>query len=87
MSESDTPSYEEQWQELDEKTIMVQMLIELQQIRMTLQDTQGETRTGSSDTYECDRCGATVLEDERKDHAITQHKCPPDLAKGMFTLQ
>jgi len=60
MSESDTPSYEEQWQELDEKTIMVQCLIELQQIRMTLQDTQGETRTGSSDTYECDRCGARI---------------------------
>jgi hypothetical protein len=84
---SDPSDYEEQWQELDEKTIMVQCLMELQQIRMTLQDTQSETRTTERDTYECDRCGATVMEDERQDHAITQHKCPPDMAETMFTEQ
>jgi len=37
--------------------------------------------------YECDHCGATVKADERKDHALSQHKAPPDMMDTLFTRQ
>ncbi|AFH22750.1 hypothetical protein OSG_eHP34_00085 [environmental Halophage eHP-34] len=78
----------EQWDDLDDKTLLVQILMELKAIRMRLpEDTSQEQHTDTTTMYECDHCGATVKADERKDHALSQHKAPPDMMDTLFTRQ
>ena len=84
MSEQD---FEQQWDDLDDKVILVQILTELQQIRMALtgaaQDSQ--TNRNSEPMYECKRCGTQVTQGEKERHAYKQHKAPSDMLGGMFT--
>jgi len=77
----------EQWENLDDKTLLVQILMELKAIRMRLPEDTTEHQEQSTAMYECDHCGATVKADERKDHALTQHKAPPDMMDTLFTRQ
>jgi len=76
--------YSEQYEDLEEKDILIGILTELQQIRVMLQTRD----TGDDDTpptYACDRCGAEVPEDKRAAHARDAHKAPADMADKMFT--
>ena len=84
MSEQD---FEQQWDDLDDKVILVQILTELQQIRMALtQGRQGtQTDRKSESMYECKRCGEQVTQGEKERHAYKQHKAPTDMVGGMFT--
>ena len=79
--------FEQQWDDLDDKVILVQILTELQQIRMAL--TQGrqhpQTDRNSAPMYECKRCGTQVTQGEKERHAYKQHKAPTDMVGGMFT--
>ena len=77
----------EQWDELDDKTVLVQILMELKAIRMRLPEDTTEQHTDTTTMYECDHCGATVKAEERKDHALSQHKTPPDIMETIFTRQ
>ena len=83
MSEQD---FEQQWDDLDDKVILVQILTELQQIRMALTGpTQGsQTDRNSATMYECKRCGEQVTQGEKERHAMNAHKCPADMVDGMF---
>lgn len=84
MTEQD---FEQQWDDLDDKVILVQILTELQQIRMALTDaTQSpQTDRSSEPMYECKRCGKQVLQREAEQHARRQHKAPVDMVGSMFT--
>lgn len=79
--------YEDEWEQLDEKVILAQILTELQQIRLALTDAE----TGASDDagdpteYRCRKCQTTVPADARADHARDTHKAPADMADSMFT--
>jgi len=64
----------------NEKELLVGILTELQQIRLTLQDTQTPEPV---DEYICKRCGKTVAESDRKKHAET-HNYPTDHAGQLF---
>ena len=84
MTEQD---FEDQWDGLDEKLILVQILSELQQIRMTLTDaTDDAQRDKNTDpTYRCLKCQATVEAPDRERHALNAHKTPADMVDGLFT--
>lgn len=81
---NDQEDYEQEWQELDEKVIMAQMLSELQQIRLLLQDSQ-EPQDTSHAMFECQRCSATVKPEDRERHALSKHKAPADMIDSLFT--
>ena len=83
MTEQD---FEDEWDGLDEKLILVQILTELQQIRMTLTDATDDAQRDSNTetTYRCRKCQATVEPSDRVRHAMNAHKCPADMVAGMF---
>ena len=83
MTEQD---FEDEWNDLDEKVILVQILTELQQIRMTLTDATDDAQRDSTKetTYRCRKCQATVEPSDRVRHAMNAHKCPADMVDGMF---
>jgi len=81
---SDPNDYAAEYDELDDKDILIGILTELQQIRVMLQARD----TGDDDTpptYACDRCDATVPKDKRAAHARDAHKAPPSMATEIFT--
>jgi len=75
---------EQEWQELDDKEILMGVLTELQQIRLLLQGAENGHEGTSESVYECTKCGTQVKKDERRDHAISSHKAPPDMVDGIF---
>ena len=83
MTESD---FEDEWADLDEKVILVQILTELQQLRMALTDATDDAQrdANAEPTYRCRKCQATVEESDRERHAMNAHKCPADMVAGMF---
>ena len=84
MTEQD---FEQQWDDLDDKVILVQILTELQQIRMALTKGRQDSQTDRNGElmYECKRCGKQVTQGEKERHAYKQHKAPTDMDGGMFT--
>ena len=84
---SDADGFEDQWNDLDEKVILAQMLTELQQIRLLLSDAESRAqRDGNGqDAYRCRKCDATVPAGDRERHARSQHKTPADMVDGLFT--
>ena len=75
--------FEAQWDDLDEKVILAQILTELQQIRVAIQG--ADTGAQESKSYECRKCGATVPMDARARHAREQHRAPPGAEDTLFT--
>lgn len=83
---TDTPNdYDAEWDELDEKVVLVQILAELQQIRRAVTDAEAED-TDDDTMYRCTRCpdGTTVAEADRARHAQKQHRAPPGGEMAMF---
>ena len=86
LSDKKSEQHEQAWKDLDEKVILVQILTELQQIRMTLTDATDDAQRDSNTktTYRCRKCQATVEPSDRVRHAMNAHKCPADMVAGMF---
>ena len=76
--------YSEQYDDLDDKDILIGILTELQQIRVMLQARETDT-DDTPPTYACDRCDAEVPKDKRATHARDAHKAPPSMATEIFT--
>jgi len=81
--------YADEWEQLDEKVILAQILTELQQIRLALTDAETGASRDSDDApteYTCTKCpGDTrVPAGERQRHAREQHKATEDMVDGMF---
>ena len=83
---TDADDFEDQWNDLDEKVILAQILTELQQIRLLLSDAESAAQNdgGEQDAYRCRKCDATVSAGDRGRHARSQHKAPADMVDGMF---
>ncbi len=85
----DEPSdrLQESWDDIDDKDILIQILAELQTIRVAMTDeTDIHTDTGTHEPqYNCDKCGGTIAKGDRETHARTAHKAPPSLAQDIFT--
>jgi Asp-tRNA(Asn)/Glu-tRNA(Gln) amidotransferase C subunit len=86
LSDEQKEQYEQQLEEVDTKALLASISAELTQIRMLLQDENKPDTTESKAMYRCTYmgCGETVREDERRDHGLTKHKAPPDLALDNF---
>ena len=84
---TDPDDFEDQWNDLDEKVILAQILTELQQIRLLLSDaeTDAQSDADEQDAYRCRKCDATVPAGDRERHARSQHKAPSDMVDGLFT--
>jgi len=86
---NDQDDYAEEWQDLDAKVILAQILTELQQIRMTLQNAETDAQSDSdADTmYRCTKCpdGTQVPKSDRERHARSEHNAPPGMAESLFT--
>ncbi|QAS68861.1 CCHC zinc finger protein [Haloferax tailed virus 1] len=86
--ESSNVSYEQQFEELDEKVVLVQILSELQAIRQLLTDAETDAQSDSSTeaTYRCTLCpgDVTVPEAKREAHAQSEHNAPPGMELEMF---
>lgn len=88
FSDEDIAEYEEQLEDTDLKALLVAQTAELKEIRYQLQVlNQGlrDTSERSGETvveYECVHCGAMIPEDERRQHAESQHNAPTDMALG-----
>lgn len=83
---TDSTDYEQEFEDLDETVILVQILAELQQIRMTLTTASDGAQSDASDdpAYRCRKCDTTVPADARERHAAETHKAPPGMADEMF---
>ena len=81
LTDDERAQYEREWEQLDEKVILAQILAELQQIRMALSDADTDA---SRDEWRCTKCGTTVDADDRARHAQGQHNAPPGLAAELF---
>ena len=85
---TDSPDdYDDQWNQLTEKTLLVQCVTELQQIRMLLQSQTQEPQTPDEQTYLCVKCDAEVTKDDREQHATGQHNAPSDMVKSLFVMK
>jgi len=82
------PDYEAEWEQLDEKVILAQILAELSQIRMLLDDAdaaQSDREDDATEMFRCTACVDTrVPADERARHAREQHKAPPGAEATLF---
>jgi len=85
----DWEDYEDQWQQLDEKVLLAQTVVELQRIRLLLEASVGGESGASDDSegevvYSCTRCEWTGTESERERHAKGEHNAPPGMVDGLF---
>jgi hypothetical protein len=86
LTDDERETYEAQWQQLDEKVILAQILTELQQIRLLLQNADSGAQSDADDaaTYRCRECQTTLPADARERHAREQHKAPPGMEERFF---
>lgn len=80
--------YAEEWQELDEKVLLVQLLAEQQRTNTLIEQLLGGDTTPSKDEatpmYRCELCDKEVKEEDRQRHAEGQHKTPPGAWDSVF---
>jgi transcription initiation factor IIE alpha subunit len=88
FTEEEREQLEEQYQEVDEKLIQIQILMELHAIRQALTEPQ-EAESGPT-VYTCTACGESVPAEKRSQHAANTHNAPPDVPVadlGLFAEQ
>jgi len=74
LTEDERQEYEEQLDQLTEKDLLLQILVELQTIRYYMQPQQEE-----SSNYRCKQCNEIVPEDGRSKHLQDSHGAPAEL--------
>ena len=87
FSDEELAEMEAQYKDLDPKVIQIQILVELQAIRMALTQPQGESET--TEVYTCNACQESIPSDELKSHAVTEHSAPADMPVedlGLYSL-
>lgn len=89
-AEGDEDDYEAQWDDLDGKVILAQLLAEQQRtnrlLAQALQDGAGDAERDAP-TYECTKCPGEVRvpAGDRERHARSEHNAPPDVVNALFT--
>jgi len=80
FSDDELDELEQQYEDLDPKLIQIQILMELQRIRVALSTPEPR---GESETVECSMCEKEIPESEKKDHA-EQHNTPPSMMDDLY---
>jgi len=87
---NDTDDFEQEWDDLDAKVILAQILSELQQIRMTLQnaETDAQSESDAETIYRCTKCpdDTHVPASDRERHARSEHNAPDGMVKSLFEV-
>jgi len=87
----DIDDYGQQWDDLDPKVLLAQLLAEQQRTNQLLTQVLDDTPTPTDDAqdatpmYDCRLCTDTVPEDDRERHARDNHAAPPGDADRLFT--
>jgi hypothetical protein len=85
---NDTDDFEQEWQDVDAKVILAQILAELQQIRMVLSNAESEAQSESDaeTMYRCTKCpGDTqVPAGDRERHAKAEHNAPESVIPSLY---
>lgn len=86
LTEDELQEYQNEFEDLSEKTILVSILFELQHIRFILQGGSERASGSESDSsdlwYECTFCLESVREDEREKHLRREHDSPGGVELG-----
>jgi len=79
-----TDDFEQQFEDVPDKVIQVQILMELRQIRELLAgDTdQPEAEPQQEPQFQCQRCNSEVPKSEVEDHASRQHNWDSSLGSA-----
>ena len=95
FSESEKETYESQLEALDEKDILLEIMVELKAIRYELSQQERrpnakirepESESETQSAYECRTCHKTVVEGDRENHLVDKHNYPAELPiDGEFT--
>lgn len=79
--------YQEEWEELDPKVLLVQLLAEQQKTNQLLEQLTDDDPIQDEATpmYECQYCvDTTVKKDNRQRHAESEHNTPPGEWESAF---
>jgi len=68
-----TDDFEQQFEDVPDKVIQVQILMELRQIRELLSGDRPEPELQQEPQFECQRCNTEIPESELTTHASRQH--------------
>jgi len=68
-----TDDFEQQFEDVPDKVIQVQILMELRQIRELLAGGTDQPEPQQEQQFQCQRCNAEVPESEVEQHASKQH--------------
>jgi len=89
---TDTDDYAAEWDDLDPKVLLAQLLAEQQRTNQLLTQALDDTPTPARDAedtdgpqYQCRKCNETVPAADRERHATSQHAAPPGDADRLFT--
>lgn len=80
FTDEEREELEAQYEDVDDKLIQIQILMELSQIRMLLEGAQMDSEGGESkDVYRCTSCNEVVDAQDRQAHAEDEHNAPSDM--------
>jgi hypothetical protein len=74
----DVDRYEQEFEDIDPKTIQIWQLAELSAIRQQLEIMNGVQSEDTTETYTCLSCQSEIPKDELQDHAENKHNAPPN---------
>ena len=95
LSPEQQQRYEQELEALDEKDILLEIMVELKAIRYELSNQERrpnakirepESESETQSAYECRTCHKTVGEGDRENHLVDKHNYPAELPiDGEFT--
>lgn len=95
LSDEQVEEYESQLEDISEKSIMIEIMVELKAIRYELSQQERrpnakirepESESETQSAYECRTCHKTVVEGDRENHLVDKHNYPAELPiDGEFT--
>ena len=88
LSPEQQQRYEQELEALDEKDILLEIMVELKAIRYELSQQErrpnakireAESESETQSAYECRTCHKTVVEGDRENHLVDKHNYPAEL--------
>jgi len=84
QSDFDEAELAEQWEDIEVKTLLAQIGMELTQIRMLMQNQSEESDNASAKIVECEKCGWVGQQNDQERHAQSKHKAPAEISDSLF---
>jgi hypothetical protein len=87
FTEEEKREYERQLEELDEKTLLIQQVTELAEIRNQLEllNSQLASPQNENETRHCMSCDKEIESSNLKSHAVEEHNAPPEFIERLYS--